>query len=311
MAVSLDTFPSSYPTIQKDIKLANHCRSTPVLQPVNVIARLLSTVTMLLLAFVCYAPATAAPTLAAATPLVIGESWLIESNILGEQRRINVYRPAGAAADVALPVLYMPDGGVAEDFLHVAGLLQVGAANMTLRPFLLVGIENTERRRDLTGPTDVAKDRAIAPRVGGSQAFRDFLRNELMPQVARRYRVTGERAIVGESLGGLFVVETLVRAPDLFDTYIALDPSLWWNDGALLKQLAAHPLALSSPKNLYVASSSDGQAFIDQGALATAFARTGKLNYHFENWLAETHATIYHPAALQAFRLLLGKQKAR
>lgn len=272
----------------------------------NFFARLLAPLTVLLATSICYPPATAAPALAAARPLVIGESWLIESNILGEQRRINVYRPAGAAADVALPVLYMPDGGVAEDFLHVAGLLQVGTANMTLRPFLLVGIENTERRRDLTGPTDVAKDRAIAPRVGGSQAFRDFLRNELMPQVARRYRVTGERAIVGESLGGLFVVETLVRAPDLFDTYIALDPSLWWNDGALLKQLAAHPIALSGPKNLYIGASADGQSFVDRAALGATFGKTANLDYHYQDWLTETHATIYHPAALQAFRLMLG-----
>jgi enterochelin esterase-like enzyme len=51
-----------------------------------------------------------------------------------------------------LPVLYMPDGGMAEDFLHVAGLVQVSVGNGTMRPFLLVGIENTQRRRDMTGP---------------------------------------------------------------------------------------------------------------------------------------------------------------
>lgn len=239
-------------------------------------------------------------------PLVIGESWFVASAVLGEQRRINVYRPAGIGADVPLPVLYMPDGGVAEDFLHVAGLLQVGAANMTLRPFLLVGIENTERRRDLTGPTDNAKDRSIAPRVGGSAAFRSFLRNELMPQVAQRYRITTERAIVGESLAGLFVIETLVQEPDLFDTYIALDPSLWWNDGKLLTRSSDHRVALTSRKSLYIGSSADGQASIDQAKVAAMFANMGNLNYRYENWLSETHATIYHPAALKAFRLLLG-----
>ena len=59
----------------------------------------------------------------------------------------------------------MPDGGIGEDFLHVAGLLQVSVGNGTMRPFLLVGIENTERRRDMTGPTRVEEDRRIAPRV--------------------------------------------------------------------------------------------------------------------------------------------------
>ena len=83
--------------------------------------------------------------------------------------------------DVRVPVLYMPDGGMAEDFLHVAGLVQVSTGNGTMRPFLLVGIENTQRRRDLTGPTEVEDDKKIAPRVGGSEAFRKFIRDELMP----------------------------------------------------------------------------------------------------------------------------------
>ena len=133
----------------------------------------------------------------------------------------------------------MPDGGIGEDFLHVAGLIQVSAANGTMRPHLLVGIENTQRRRDLTGPTGSEDDRKIAPVVGGSAAFRGFIREELMPDVRRRYRTTREASIVGESLAGLFVVETFLLEPDLFDTYIAVDPSLWWNDRKLLEAAGA------------------------------------------------------------------------
>src|SRR4051812_39919257 len=120
-----------------------------------------------------------------ASPLVIGETFTIDSKILGEARRINVYLPPGYAEspNMRLPVLYMPDGGMAEDFLHVAGLVQVSVGNGTMRPFLLVGIENTQRRSDLTGPTENANDKKIAPHVGGSEAFRAFIRRELMPQV--------------------------------------------------------------------------------------------------------------------------------
>jgi predicted alpha/beta superfamily hydrolase len=132
----------------------------------------------------------------------------------------------------------MPDGGIHEDFLHVAGLVQVSVGNGTMRAFLLVGIENTARRRDMTGPTGDAGDRAIAPVVGGSAAFRRFIRSELMPAVDARYRTTGESAVVGESLAGLFVMETLFLEPDLFDTYIAFDPSLWWNKGELVERAA-------------------------------------------------------------------------
>lgn len=67
-------------------------------------------------------------------PLVIGDTLLLESRALAETRRINVYAPPGYAesATARLPVLVMPDGGMAEDFLHVAGLLQVGVANGTV-----------------------------------------------------------------------------------------------------------------------------------------------------------------------------------
>lgn len=112
--------------------------------------------------------------------LVIGTSLTFESKVLAEQRRINVYFPPGfdANSKEALPVLYMPDGGMAEDFLHVAGLIQVSVGNGTMRPFLLVGIENTQRRRDMTGPTENVEDKKIAPIVGGSAAFRTFLRTD-------------------------------------------------------------------------------------------------------------------------------------
>jgi len=163
-----------------------------------------------------------------ASALMVGETFTIESKALREVRRINIYLPPAYAEspDRRLPVLYMPDGGVGEDFLHVAGLVQVSVGNGTMRPFVLVGIENTQRRRDLTGPTQSAEDKKIAPQVGGSAAFRQFIRSELMPVVNTRYRTTAETAIMGESLAGLFVVETFFVEPDLFDTYIAFDPSL-------------------------------------------------------------------------------------
>lgn len=254
------------------------------------------------------APAPALETApSAATPLVIGESFAIASQILNETRHINVYaaRAWDTPPDAPLPVLYMPDGGIAEDFLHVAGLLQVSVANGTMRPFMLVGIENTQRRRDLTGPTDDPKDRAIAPVVGGAAAYRSFIRDELMPQVRQRYRVTPETAIVGESLAGLFVVETFLLEPQLFDHYLAFDPSLWWNRGALPSQaaslLARHGQA---SHRLYLANSSEAGIASEVQRLAQVLAGSAPkgLQWHVETMPQETHGTIYHPAALKAFR---------
>jgi predicted alpha/beta superfamily hydrolase len=175
-----------------------------------------------------------------------------------------------------------------------------------MRPFLLVGIENTERQRDMTGPTEIEKDKKIAPRVGGSAAFRKFIRNELMPQVKRRYRTTRETAIVGESLAGLFVVETFLLERDLFDTYIAFDPSLWWNNQKLIngapERLKAYP---KLEKTLYFASSGEDTAEITQ-RFAEVLGKNAAsvVRWHYEKMPDEKHSTIYHPAALKAFRAL-------
>ncbi len=264
---------------------------------------------LLSLACVHRTPTAMAAVALTSGPLVIGQTFTIASKTLGEVRRINVYRPApgysGADSSAALPVLYMPDGGMAEDFLHVAGLVQVSVGNGTMRPFLLVGIENTQRRRDMTGPTTNDEDRKIAPHVGGSAAFRTFIRTELMPEVRQRYRTTGETAIVGESLAGLFVVETFLLEPDLFDSYIAFDPSLWWNRQQLVS-VASDSLRVRPAlrKTLWIASSSDQGLEAGTQRLAdllTINAPPG-LHWHYEKMPDEKHSTIYHPAALRAFR---------
>jgi predicted alpha/beta superfamily hydrolase len=241
------------------------------------------------------------------TSLCIGESFTLASKVLGETRRLNVYVPPiyRDSASIRLPVLYMPDGGLAEDFLHVAGLVQVLVGNGTMRPFVLVGIENTARRRDLTGPTTNPKDRQIAPHVGGSAAFRRFIRTELMPAVRQRYRTTTEAAIVGESLAGLFVVETFLQEPDLFDTYLAFDPSLWWNNEYLVGQADKLLRAYAGPKKvLYLAASNQPEIADETRRLAATLRATTNHNitWYYEPLPQETHATIYHPAALNAFR---------
>jgi predicted alpha/beta superfamily hydrolase len=243
-----------------------------------------------------------------AAPLTMGETFTVRSAALGETRRINVYLPPvySESSSTRLPVLYMPDGGMAEDFLHVAGLVQVSVGNGTMRPFLLVGIENTQRRRDLTGPTENAEDRKIAPQVGGSAAFRRFIRSELMPDIKSRYRTTAETAIMGESLAGFFVVETYFLEPDLFDTYIAFDASLWWNDHELVKRAADRLRTARHPaRTLYLASSSEDRSQL--GQQLAEILRAGapsNLKWHYQPMPAETHATIYHPAALLALRRL-------
>ena len=186
------------------------------------------------------------------------DTFTIASLAIGESRLINVYTPPGYRASLAtkFPVLYMPDGGLDEDFPHVVNSVDSLIALGVIRPVIIVGIPNTERRRDLTGPTRFATDSAIAKHVGGSFAFRRFIRDELFPVIRARYRTTDERAIVGESLAGLFIVETLLAEPTLFSHYVALDPSLWWNGGAVVDSAETRLKAFNfAPRTLDLASS--------------------------------------------------------
>jgi predicted alpha/beta superfamily hydrolase len=149
----------------------------------------------------------------------------------------------------------------------------------------------------------VKSDSAIAPVVGGSAAFRKFLRDELIPEIERRYRTTRERAIVGESLAGLFVVETFLNEPSLFTHYAALDPSLWWNNGALVESASAKIAAFgAAPRSLYLASSAEpstatGCARID-GLLKAAAPRGLRWSYTPRPDL--THANIFSTLELTA-----------
>jgi predicted alpha/beta superfamily hydrolase len=240
-------------------------------------------------------------------PLAIGETFTIESLVLRETRRVNVLVPTvyGEKIDGPMPVLYMLDGGIDEDFLHVAGLVQILVSNGGMRPVVLVGIANTQRRRDMTGPTDVEDDRKIAPVVGGSAQFRRFITEELKPAVRSRYKVANESAVVGESLAGLFVLETLLLQPGLFDTYIAVDPSLWWNNGAVVK--GAGLVSTAAGKQVFMANSDEPTI---AGLTAQFAGVVGKVE-GVQSWYmpleGETHATVYHPAALRAFRTVLPK----
>lgn len=188
------------------------------------------------LALCICASALAAEPPAANEPVPAHESFTMETSAPQETRRINVYTPPGydAAKGPRYPVLYMPDGGLQEDFPHVASDVDAAIRAGEMQPVLVVGIENTQRRRDMTGPTEYAEDRKIAPVVGGSARFRAYIADELMPLIRKRYRVGDQTGIIGESLAGLFVVETFFEQPKLFDVYIAMSPSLWWNQDALV-----------------------------------------------------------------------------
>jgi len=255
----------------------------------------------------CPAPPSTSP---GTRPAAIGETFELASKILGEKRVINVYLPPDYAKGGAFPVLYMPDGGLAEDFPHVAGVVDVSIRNEVIRPMIVVGIENTERRRDLTGPTDVPDEIKAAPHAGGNDRFRAFLKDELMPQIRARYHTRAETALIGESLAGLFVVDTLLSAPDMFDTFIAIDPSVWWSHQVVAKTLAERLASWSQPaKRVYITTSDLDEMQRGVKIIMDAYDRhhPAGLTISYDPLPAEHHNTIYPVAEVHALRLLFAR----
>lgn len=172
-------------------------------------------------------------------PIPEHDGFTIKSKFVNEERVINVWLPPEyKTSDKKFPVLYMPDGGIKEDFPHIANTLSQLIATKKIAPIILVGIENTDRRRDLSGFSEVEEDAKYCPLTDGAKNFRTFITKELTSEIEKKYRVSDKKGIIGESLAGLFVMETFLLNPETFDFYIAMDPSLWWNNHYLEREAA-------------------------------------------------------------------------
>lgn len=199
------------------------------------------------------------PEISARAPFSIGEVVSFQSNVLDEERSLNIYLPLSynQENDSVYPVIYLLDGSADEDFIHIAGLVQFGSfswINM-IPETIVVGISNVDRQRDFTFPSSIETERHEVPTSGGSARFINFLENEVLPLVESTFRVDSTITIIGQSLGGLLATEILFKKPKLFDNYIIVSPSLWWDNESLL-QVTPNPD--SSPSAIYIAVGKEG-----------------------------------------------------
>jgi predicted alpha/beta superfamily hydrolase len=171
----------------------------------------------------------------------------LHSSTLNEDRVVWIRTPQNyEKTQGPFPVLYLADGPTYINL--VASTMDILALNDRMPPLVIVGIANTDRTRDMTPSHADEKnpDGTVHadPTSGGADRFVDFIRNELMPEIGRRYRVAPFRVFVGHSFGGLLAVHILITRPDMFQAYIAASPSLWWDNESTLHQaqdfFAAH-----------------------------------------------------------------------
>ncbi len=235
------------------------------------------------------------------------ETFTIQSVSLNELRTINVWLPTTYNSSLdSFPVMYMADGGIIEeDFPHVANTMALLISQKQIPPMILVGIQNTQRRRDLTGPTEVESDKKIAPVVGGSEQFRLFIKSELFPEIEKRYKTTSKKGILGESLSGLFVMETFFKEPEMFDYYIAFDPSLWWNNHTLVNHANTYLQKLPNKLiTLWFAGSSakDIYKYTRQLNRELNKANYSSLRFFYSDEPKEKHHTIFRATKEKALK---------
>ncbi|MEY4728513.1 MAG: hypothetical protein RLZZ390_1037 [Bacteroidota bacterium] len=175
--------------------------------------------------------------------IAVGVRDSVYSKILGEQRQLMIYMPKEATANkdtnMRYPVMYVLDGNT--HFLSVAGMvdqLSDQAGNAVLPKMIVVCILNTNRTRDLTPypvkasgflPEEMAKE------TGGGDQFAKCIKEEVFPYIASHYPVTAYRALVGHSFGGIFALNVLAKHSDMFEDYIVIDPSTWYDQRKFAK----------------------------------------------------------------------------
>lgn len=160
---------------------------------------------------------------------------IVDSNILGEKRKLLVHLPKDYSANTKkrYDVIYALDAtSHDQDVLNSATILSIAEQTPDL---IIVGVVNKNRDRDLT-PDYVAKDQDPAD-LGHGDKFLAFLEKEAIPLIEATYRTTDYRMISGHSRAGLFTFYCMVENPTLFDAYFCYSPAFWRSNNIIADRL--------------------------------------------------------------------------
>ncbi|WP_432670983.1 alpha/beta hydrolase [Flavobacterium sp. SM2513] len=257
-------------------------------------------------------------------PFVLGIVEEIHSKVLSEIRILNIYLPDGYSTNdtITYPVTYLLDGSADEDFIHVVGLYQFNNFPWIDRvpKSIVVGIANVDRKRDFYFPTTIVEDKKRNPTSGESAKFISFIENELQPFIEKKFKTNASKTIIGQSAGGLLATEILIKKPQLFNKYIIISPSVWWDNCSILKEKSEiYDDHFKGPIAIYVGVGKEGLAptaiphvmEVDANLLVEKLKSTKSNNVkvHLDYLPEEDHATVTHQAIFNALRILYPKSE--
>lgn len=234
------------------------------------------------------------------TASVVHNVHKINSSILGEERTVLVRVPAGYnQADARFPVVYMLDAHAPQNAM-MAGMLDAQAWGGTMPEMILVGIQNTNRNRDLT-PTKT-EQRAGS---GGGDKFLEFIEKEVVPTVEKNYRTQPFRVFAGHSLGGLTAVYAFLSRPDLFNAYIAASPVLHYdNDFAIKRAEEVFKQNKDWKKTMFIALGDEPAYTKGFNSFQDLLKKTKPKNfeYEFRQFPEDNHGSVVLPAYYAGLR---------
>jgi len=255
--------------------------------------------------FLLWVMAISAPAMAQKENIVIGHTVTLHSKVMNEERRVMIYLPENyEESSEKCPVVYVLDG--TSHYLHAASSTQF-LSNISKAPGLIVvAITNTRRSRDMTTPDpDSRKFREN----GGAALFASFIGSELIPYINAHYRTQPYNILAGHSLAGFFTFYMMLNHTALFDAYIAISPSLYWNDEALVNQLE-QLIEGGAPLNkfLYMTYGREGATgIINSGNRVVRLLETqapAGLRWAFEYMADEMHPSIPNRAFYEGIERL-------
>lgn len=254
-------------------------------------------------------------------------TFVMRSKQTGLEYQIFVYLPVKPPSAEGYAVLYTVDGNayfgsIAEAMRlqtrHPRGLpsgMIVSIGYVTDEPFV------SERRfRDLTVPdiqSGLRPDGTPWPCNGGADDFLDFIEQELMPEIQRRYPVNPQnQGLFGHSLGGFFTLYTLITRPSLFQTYIAGSPSFWWKDRVLFDLLPALENTFAEQNvniHLMLAIGTDEhQSMLDDTRLfyekIKPYQNTHDIRLKHIVFEGEGHMSVLHPLISPMIRFMFAQE---